>query len=109
MKPLISTLLVVGAFAAGQRPQTFTGMIIDSECAVHGGHAQMRMGSNDAECTRLCVTGHNASYVLHDGKDVYTLSDQKTPEKFAAQKVRVVGTLDPKTKTIKVESIVAAE
>jgi hypothetical protein len=36
-------------------------------------------------------------YVLFDGKNAYTLSDQQTPEKFAAQKVSVVGTLDAKT------------
>jgi hypothetical protein len=108
VKPLLATLLVVAALSAGQRPQTFTGIITDSECATRG-HASMRMGPTDAECTRICITAHNASYVLYDGKDVYMLSDQETPEQFAAQKVRVVGTLDAKTKTIQVESIVAAE
>jgi hypothetical protein len=108
VKPLLATLLVVASLSAGQRPQTFIGTITDSECA-GSGHAQMRMGPTDAECTRLCVMLHDASYVLHDGQDVYMLSDQVTPEQFAAQKVRVVGTLDAKTKTIQVESIVAAE
>ena len=110
MKPLIVSLLVVtvAAVSAGQRRQTFTGIISDSECAIRG-HAGMRMGPTDAECTRLCVMVHNASYVLSDGKDVYTLSDQETPEQFAAQKVRVVGTLDVKTRTIQVESIIAAD
>jgi hypothetical protein len=37
------------------------------------------------------------------------LSDQKTPEKFAAKKVTVTGTLDAKSKTIQVDSMVAAE
>jgi hypothetical protein len=37
------------------------------------------------------------------------LSDQRTPEKFAAKKVIVTGTLDAKTKTIQVESITAAK
>jgi Protein of unknown function (DUF5818) len=46
--------------------------------------------------------------VLYDGKDIYTLSDQQAPEKFAGQKVTVVGALDANTKTIKVESITAA-
>ena len=32
-----------------------------------------------------------------------------TPETFAARKVRVTGTLDARTKTIKVESIAAAQ
>jgi hypothetical protein len=108
MKQLILSLLVVAAVSAGQRPQTFTGVITDSECAIRG-HAGMRMGPTDAECTRLCVMVHSAFYVLYDGKDVYTLSDQETPEQFAAQKVRVVGTLDVKTRTIQVESIVAVE
>lgn len=109
VKPLIVSLLVaVATVSAGQRPQTFTGVITDSECATRG-HAQMRMGPTDAECTRLCVMAHGAFYVLHDGKDVYMLNDQATPERFAAQKVRVVGTLDVKTGTIKVESITAAD
>jgi hypothetical protein len=67
------------------------------------------MGPTDAECTTACVVAHGAAYVLEDGKNVYTLSDQKTPEKFAAQKVRVIGTLDAKTRTIQVDSITAAE
>ena len=69
----------------------------------------MRMRPTDAECTRLCVMVHDAKYVLYDGEDVYVLSDQQIPEKFAGQKVRVVGTLDSRTKTIQVESIAAAE
>jgi hypothetical protein len=52
---------------------------------------------------------HGAAYVLVAGKNVYTLSDQQTPEKFAGQKVAVTGTLDAKTKTIKVTSIAAAK
>ncbi len=43
-----------------------------------------------------------------DGKNVYVLSDQKMPDRFAGQKVSVVGTLDQKTKTIRVESITAS-
>jgi hypothetical protein len=67
------------------------------------------MGPTDADCTTACVSIHGATYVLSDGKDVYALSDQRTPEKFAGQKVRVVGTLDTKTKTIQVASITVAK
>lgn len=108
MKPLIVSLLLVAALSAGQRNQTFTGTITDGECA-RADHAQMRMGPTDAECTRLCVMAHGAAYVLYDGKDVYVLNDQQTPEEFAGQKVRVIGTLDAKTKTIQVDSMTAAE
>ena len=108
MKHLIFGLLAVASLSGAQNRQTFTGIITDSECAT-AGHAQMRMGPTDAECTVACVMAHGAQYVLLDGKDVYALSDQQTPEKFAAQRVRVVGTLDAKTKTIRVASMAAAQ
>jgi hypothetical protein len=67
------------------------------------------MGPTDADCTTACVNAHDAKYVLADGKDVFSLSDQRTPEKFAGQKVRVVGTLDARTKMIQVSSITVAK
>ena len=103
MKLLVLSLLLVAALSAGQSTQTFTGVISDHICAET--HAPMRMGPTDAECTTACVLAHGANYVLWDGKTVYILSDQKTPEVFAGLKVTVVGTLDAKTKTIQVDSI----
>ena len=44
-------------------------------------------------------------YVLYDGKNTYMLSNKQTSEKFAGQKVKLVGTLDPKTDSIQVDSI----
>jgi hypothetical protein len=107
MKRLILCLLAVAALSAQQGKQTFTGTITDDECD-RADHSRMRMGPTDAECARACIRAHGASYVLYDGKDAYTLSDQEAPEKFAGQRVTVVGTLDATTKTIKVESITAA-
>jgi hypothetical protein len=108
MKPLILGLLVMAAaWPAAQGKQMFTGIITDSMCA-DADHSQMRMGPTDAECTVACVGAHGATYVLLDGKDVYTLSDQRTPERFAGQKVTVIGTLDARTRTIRVDSMTAA-
>jgi len=108
MKPLIVILLAAASLSAVQGKQTFTGTITDNMCA-RANHSQMRMGPTDAECVTACVSAHGATYVLYDGTNVYELSDQKTPEKFAAKKVTVTGTLDAKTKTIKVDSITAAK
>jgi hypothetical protein len=108
MKPLILSLLAVAALPAAPGKQMFTGTITDSMCA-NADHSQMRMGPTDAECTVACISAHGATYVLYDGKEVYTLSDQRTPERFAARKVTVTGTLDAKTKTIQVDSINAAK
>jgi hypothetical protein len=107
---IIFTIVLAAAVGLAARPpkQTFTGVITDDNC-YNGDHSRMRMGPTDAECTKACIDAHGALYVLYDGKNAYTLSDQKTPEKFAAQKVKVVGTLDAKTKTIQVESITAAK
>ena len=107
MKPLILSLLIIAAPAAAPGKQTFTGTITDSMCA-QADHSGMRMGPTDTECTIACVSAHDAMYVLYDGKEAYTLSDQRTPEKFAAQKVTVLGTLDARTRTIQVDSITAA-
>jgi len=109
MKHLILSVLAMAGLSAAPATQTFTGTITDSMCATKAGHAQMRMGPTDAECVTACISAHGALYVLYNGTDVYTLSDQRTPEKFAAKSVKVVGTLDSATKTIQVESITAAE
>lgn len=108
MKPLLFGLLIVSALVSGQSKRKFTGTITDSMCAT-ADHSAMKMGPTDAECTVACVLAHGALYVLYDGREVYTLSDQKTPEKFAGKQVTVTGTLDAKAKTIQVESITAAK
>jgi hypothetical protein len=108
MKHLTVCLVVATVVLSAQSKQTFTGTITDSECG-SAGHSLMQMGSNDAECTTACVSAHGAAYVLNDGKQVYALSDQTNPEKFAGQKVIVIGALDTKTKTIKVQSIKASK
>ena len=100
-------MLLAGTALAAPGKQTFTGIISDNMC-LQAGHASMRMGPTDAECTVACHDAHGAPYVLVVGKTVYDLSDQRTPERFAAQRVRVVGTLDAKIGTIAVDSIVLA-
>jgi len=107
MKYLLALLLLVAQSSAPAK-QTFTGVVTDDMCA-KGDHSGMRMGPNDAECTKACVALHGAAYVLYNGKSTYILSDQKLPEKFAGQKVTVTGALDAKTNTIRVESIASAK
>ena len=107
MKHLIVCLLAVAVLAAAQGKQTFTGIITDDECR-RVDHTRMRMGPTDAECTLACISAHGGSYVLYDGKNVYELSEQRTPQQFAGRRVTVIGTLDNTTKTIQVDSITAA-
>ena len=104
---MIKQMAMLAALAGMGCAETFTGIITDNLCE-KGDHKSMHMAS-DAKCVTGCVKGMGGKYALYDGKDSYILSDQKTPEKFAAAKVTVTGTLDAKTKTIKVESIAAAK
>ena len=105
---VIAVLALTSLPSAQAKPQTFVGTITDNMCA-RADHSKMQMGPTDAECVKACVAAHGATYVLYDGSKVYELSDQKTPEQFAAQRVRVTGTLDAKTNKIAVQSIAAAK
>ena len=100
--------LILATLEPVQAKRTFTGTITDSMCAA-GNHSLMKMGPTDAECTLACIDAHGASFVIYDGDNTYNLSDQKASEKFAGKKVTVTGTLNANTRTIQVESIVAAK
>jgi hypothetical protein len=104
VRALLLWIVVVAALAAAPKERKFSGKITDSMCAM-ADHSRMRMGADDAECTIACIRAHGALYVLQDGKNAYTLSDQTTPEKFAGKKVTVVGSLNAKTMAIQVRSI----
>ena len=81
--------------------ETFSGVVTDTMC---GAKHTMMKDQPDDKCVQMCAKG-SSDYALYDGQNVFKLSDQSKPAKFAAQKVKVTGTLDQKTKTIKVTSI----
>jgi hypothetical protein len=103
-KALLLLAASAALFGAGQ---TFTGTITDDMCE-KADHKDMKMGT-DEKCVAECIKSMAGKYVLYDGTKTYALSDQKMPAKFAAKKVTVTGSLDAKTNTIKVDSIVAAK
>jgi len=97
--------------------KTFTGEIADSQCAlnVHSlsrSHREM-MGmkpdlKTDADCARYCVKERGGKFVLQTkGGEVYKLDAQALAEQWLGMKVKVAGSLDPKTNMITVESISA--
>jgi|SRR5450432_567588 hypothetical protein len=96
-------------------PITVSGAISDSQCAfnVHSdsrSHEWMEKkgvegAGDDKSCTHRCVKEMGGKYVLVTKKEVYRLSNQTLPEKFAGAKVKVTGTLDAKTHTLNVIKI----
>lgn len=106
-------LLFMGVTFAAPRARTFRGEIMDSACAKLGSHDMMMKKEGiktKKDCTIGCVT-MGSKYVLFNSsaKTVYELDDQKTPEQFAGEEVRVTGTLDQATRTIHVTGIKAAK
>ena len=63
--------------------------------------------SSEAACARYCAKERGGRFMLQTKDKVYKLDAQVLAEQWAGQKVKVVGTLDPKTSTITVGSIEA--
>jgi len=108
MRAFMCCIVALSALSAVPDQQSFAGTITDEMCP-NADHSQMQMGPTDEACAKACVEDHGVGFVLFDGTNVYKLSDQRLPERFAGKKVRVTGTLDAKTKTIRVDSIRAGE
>jgi hypothetical protein len=109
MKKLALILAISGlTMLAAPKTQTFTGVITDTMCGAD--HKAMHV-SPESKCVRECIKMDPAKwkYALYDGKNVYTLSDQKAPEAFAAEKVTITGTLDSNSKVIQVQKIERAD
>jgi hypothetical protein len=96
---LITALCVVGSFSVARAAdKTFTGEIMDSQCADMGTHADMMKGehaSNAKECAIACVK-KGGKYAFYDAtaKKAYALDNQKKAAAFAGQKVTITGKLD---------------
>ena len=104
MKTLCAAVLSTALLAvAADQPRSFTGVITDTMCGAD--HKSMKVAP-ESKCVLECVK-HGSKYALLVGNNVYALSDQQTPEKFAAQKVRVTGVLYEKTKILRVDKIEA--
>jgi hypothetical protein len=115
MKRIATTLassLILFACTAGfaaAKDMSYSGEIMDSQCAKMGSHEAMMKKEGIAtenECTLGCIK-MGGKFVLFNPKTkaVYQLDDQQKPMDFAGEKVKVMGTLDKETKTIHVTSI----
>src|SRR5438552_4242250 len=110
-------MLALVIFAHGQEKsaRVFRGEISDSQCAlnVHSltrSHEEMlkskSMGGTSRSCSQYCIEHLGGELVLSSGATVFRLDNQSAAREYAGQKAKVVGTLDPKTKTVHIVSIV---
>lgn len=96
--------LAVPVLVLAQGPaKDYTGIITDTMCGADHTHMGIQP---DEKCVRECVKSGKWKYALIDEKGkMMVLSDQKTPEKYAAQKVRIRGLYYEKTGILRVDSI----
>jgi hypothetical protein len=113
---VLAWVVTVSPGAWGGDEKAFKGEIADTQCAlnVHSlsqSHKEMMDMKpeikTNADCARFCVKERGGRFVLQTKDKVYKLDKQDLAEQSAGLKVRVVGTLDPKTDIIKVRSIEA--
>ncbi len=114
----IALCLLARAATDKDKPKTFFGEIADSQCSlnVHSltrSHQEMlkskSMGGTSRNCTLYCIQYLGGDFVLSSKDDVLRLDDQERIKEFAGRKVKITGSLDPKTKTIHVEKIEAKD
>ena len=103
------------AYAQAGAVKIFRGEVSDSQCAlnVHSltrSHEEMlkskSMGGTSRSCSQYCIEHLGGELVLSSGATVFRLDNQSAARQYVGQKAKVVGTLDPKTKTIHIVSIV---
>jgi len=97
---------------ATAQDKSFSGEIMDSQCAKTGSHDEMMQKhaiKSEKACTLGCVK-NGGKFVLYDpdSKMTYQLDDQTKPMQFAGAKVTVTGKYDNSSKTIHVTDIKSA-
>jgi hypothetical protein len=109
--PAVIAMLLLAAAVGLPQSRSFTGQLMDSQCAAMRTHDRMMKGvdAKDAkECSQKCVR-LGGKYVLYDPatKTTYQVDAQEKSAAYAGQKVSVKGTYDAASKTIHVESVEA--
>jgi Protein of unknown function (DUF5818) len=114
---LIAVLgLILCMNSGAQQAAVFHGEISDSQCALNAhslskSHEEMlkskagAAGQTPASCSLYCVARFGGQFVLTSKGRTYHLDNQEMPKVFVGEKVKLHGTLDPKTGVIHVEGI----
>jgi putative hemolysin len=102
------------AVAHSQSTRVFRGEVSDSQCAlnVHSltrSHQEMlkskSMGGTSNSCSVYCIEHLGGTLVLSAAKEVYRLDRPDLVHGFEGQKVKITGTLEPKSNQLHVVKI----
>jgi hypothetical protein len=105
-------LAVTGPLCAQGKNGTFTGELMDKQCAQMSSHENMMKseGAKDAKgCTLACVK-NGGSFALLDPqtKKVYPIADEKKVREYAGERVQISGNYDQDSDVLDVKDITRA-
>jgi Protein of unknown function (DUF5818) len=111
---LLTILLMLAPCAFAQsKGHTFTGEIMDKQCAQMGSHENMMKAEgakNARECALACAkNGDKLVLFDSDSKKVYVIEDDNKVRQYAGQRVQVTGTYDDSTETLQVKTVAPAK
>jgi hypothetical protein len=106
-------LAIASALCAQSKNSTFTGELMDKQCAQMGSHENMMKtegAKNAKECTVACVK-NGGSFALLDPqtKKVYAIEDEKKVREFAGERVQITGDYDQDADVLHVKAITRAQ
>ena len=109
---LIAALSVYNFAFAQKKADTFTGEIMDKQCAQMGSHENMMKAEgakNAKECTLACLKNGD-TLVLFDSsaKKVYPIDSDKKVREYAGERVQINGDYDSDQNVLRVKSVAPA-
>ena len=105
-------LAVASTLLAQSKSSTFTGEIMDKQCAQMGSHENMMKAEgakNAKECTLACVKNGD-SFALMDTKTkkVYPIEGGNNVQEFAGERVQITGDYDESADVLHVKNMTRA-
>jgi hypothetical protein len=92
---------------------TFSGEIMDKQCAQMGSHQNMMEAEHAKtakECALACVKNGDSFALLDPStKKVYVIEDEKKVRPFAGQHVQITGKYDQDSQILHIKTISAAK
>jgi hypothetical protein len=110
---VIALSLAISSSAFAQRKSdTFTGQIMDKQCAQMNSHENMLKSEgakNAKECTIACVKSGGAFALLDSQtKTVYSIEDEKKVREYAGERVQITGKYDDDAGILRIKTITRA-
>jgi hypothetical protein len=109
---LFTILLAVSSAAFAQsKNDTFTGEIMDKQCAQMGSHENMmeaEHAKNAKECTLACAKDGGLALLDPQTKKAYSIDDEEKVREYAGERVRITGTYDQGADVLHVQTIARA-